>query len=101
VKNAELFYQHIHWLQKRFPKAEYRDVTGLCKLANPAEVKDEEHSLNSGRYVGVVIEEDGKTEEEFIDETIRLNDDLEKLSREVLALGKVVGTNLRLLVEEK
>ena len=68
VKNAEIFYQHIHWLQERFPKAEYEDVTGLCKLASPAEVKEQEYSLNPGRYVGVVIEEDGKTEEEFIEE---------------------------------
>ena len=66
VKNAEIFYQHIHWLQERFPKAEYEDVTGLCKLASPADVKEQEYSLNPGRYVGVVIEEDGKTEEEFI-----------------------------------
>src|SRR5205085_872703 len=29
VRNAEIFYQHIHWLQGRFPKAEYEDVTGL------------------------------------------------------------------------
>ena len=34
VKSAEIFYQHIHWLQERFPKAEYDDVTGLCKLAS-------------------------------------------------------------------
>ena len=33
VKNAESFYQYIHWLQERFPKAEYEDVIGLCKLA--------------------------------------------------------------------
>ena len=38
VKNAEVFYQHINWLQERFLKAEYEDVTGLCKLASPAEV---------------------------------------------------------------
>ncbi len=36
VKNAELFYQHIRWLQERFPKAAYEDVTGLCKLASQA-----------------------------------------------------------------
>ncbi len=101
VKNAEIFYQHIHWLQERFPKAEYEDVTGLCKLAIPAEVKEQEYSLNPGRYVGVVIEEDGKTEEEFIDEAIRLNNELEKLNSEAIALGKVVGSNLRLLVDEK
>jgi hypothetical protein len=38
VKNAEAFYQHIRWLQERFPNAEDEDVTGLCKLASPAEV---------------------------------------------------------------
>jgi type I restriction enzyme M protein len=101
VRNAELFYEHIHWLQERFPKAEYEDVTGLCKLATPAEVKEQEYSLNPGRYVGVVIEEDGKTEEEFIDDAIRLNDDFEKLNRDAVGLGKVISVNLRLLVGEK
>ena len=72
VKNAEIFYQHIHWLQERFPKAEYEDVTGLCKLASPADVKEQEYSLNPGRYVGVVIEEDGKTEEEFISDELSI-----------------------------
>ncbi len=61
VKNAEIYFQHIHWLQERFPNAEYEDVTGLCKLATPEEVKEQDYSLNPGRYVGVVIEEDGKT----------------------------------------
>jgi len=74
VKNAEIFYQHIHWLQERFPKAEYEDVTGLCKLATPQEVQEQEYSMNPGRYVGVVIEEDGKTEEEFLDEILQIND---------------------------
>ena len=74
VKNAEIFYQHIHWLQERFPKAEYEDVTGLCKLASPADVKEQEYSLNPGRYVGVVIEEDGKTEEEFICDLLSLGE---------------------------
>ena len=65
VKEAESCYQHIAWLQERFPEAKYEDVTGLCKLAAPAEVAEQDYSLNPGRYVGVVIEEDGKTEEEF------------------------------------
>ena len=49
VKAAESYYQHIHWLQERFPKAEYEDVTGLCKLATPDEVKEQDYSLNPGR----------------------------------------------------
>jgi type I restriction enzyme M protein len=47
VKNAELFYQHIRWLQERFPKAQYEDVTGLCKLATPAEVQEQDYSLKA------------------------------------------------------
>jgi type I restriction enzyme M protein len=70
VKSAESFFAHIRWLQERFPEARYEDVTGLCKLATPAEVKEQDYSLNPGRYVGVVIEEDGKTEEEFIAEIL-------------------------------
>ncbi|MDX9766713.1 MAG: class I SAM-dependent DNA methyltransferase, partial [Ectothiorhodospiraceae bacterium] len=51
VKSAESYFNHIHWLQERFPKAEYEDVTGLCKLATVAEVEEQDWSLNPGRYV--------------------------------------------------
>lgn len=98
VKNAEIFYQHIHWLQGRFPKAEYEDVTGLCKLATPADVKEQEYSLNPGRYVGVIIAEDGKTEEEFITDLLKLNDDLETLNRGASQLEKVIAANIANLV---
>jgi type I restriction enzyme M protein len=98
VKNAEVFYQHIQWLQERFPKAEYEDVTGLCKLASPAEVKDQEYSLNPGRYVGVVIEEDGKTEEEFAAEVATIDDQVMALQLESTALAKVITKNLNILV---
>jgi type I restriction enzyme M protein len=100
VKNAESFYQHIHWLQERFPKAEYEDVTGLCKLASPAEVKEQEYSLNPGRYVGVVIEEDGKTEEEFVEEILNLRDELERLTKNSRDLDKTITVNLSILAGE-
>ena len=99
VKNAEIFYQHIHWLQERFPKAEYEDVTGLCKLAYRKEVKEQEYSLNPGRYVGVVIEEDGKTEEEFIDEILASNEALIKLNHDAHVLEMVIAHNIRELFE--
>jgi len=51
--------------------------------------------LNPGRYVGVVIEEDGKTEEEFIEEMIALNDELNKLNREAKDLESVINQNIR------
>lgn len=100
VKNAESYYQHIHWLQTRFPKAVYEDVTGLCKLATPAEVEEQDYSLNAGRYVGVVIEEDGKTEEEFISSLIELNDEISKLAKDSRNLELVVSQNMFQLTGE-
>ena len=90
--------QHIHWLQERFPNAEYEDVTGLCKLATPEEIKEQDYSLNPGRYVGVVIEEDGKTEEEFIAELSEMNDKLAALNLESSTLEKIISRNLNAIV---
>jgi type I restriction enzyme M protein len=100
VKNAEIFYQHIHWLQERFPKAEYEDVTGLCKLASPAEVQEQEYSLNPGRYVGVVIEEDGKTEEEFIEEILSLSSEIRQLAQQTSKLEGVIFQNIEQIAGE-
>ncbi len=100
VKEAESFFAHIRWLQERFPQAKYEDVTGLCKLANMAEVEEQDYSLNPGRYVGVVIEEDGKTEEEFTAEILDLNDELEKLNAEARELESVITDNVKALVGE-
>jgi type I restriction enzyme M protein len=97
VKNAELFYKHIHWLQERFPKAEYEDVTGLCKLAKLADVEEQEYSLNPGRYVGVVVEEDGKTEEEFIADVLSIGDELRVLTESQSNLESVISNNLKQL----
>ena len=99
VKNAEIFYEHIRWLQERFPKAEYEDVTGLCKVATHADLKEQDDSLNPGRYVGVVIEEDGKTEEEFIDEVVSLDDQIAALNSESSTLEKIIRRNLAALVD--
>ena len=100
VKNAEVFYQHIHWLQERFSKAEYEDVTGLCKLASAADLKEQEYSLNPGRYVGVVIEEDGKTEEEFVADLLAMNEELSILNDAARGLESVVGYNIRQVAGE-
>jgi type I restriction enzyme M protein len=97
IKATEYFFGHITWLHERFPEAKYEDVTGLCKLANLDDIKEQEYSLNPGRYVGVVIEEDGKTEEEFIEEIIAMNDELNKLNKEAKELEDVINHNIRQL----
>jgi type I restriction enzyme M protein len=101
VKQAEIFYRHIHWLHVRFPRADYEDVTGLCKLANPADVKGQDYSLNPGRYVGVVIEEDGKTEEEFIADLINLDEELAGLNRAIGGLEAVIAANIKQVTGEE
>ena len=80
-KSPVYFIKMAEWLQQRFPEAKYEDVTGLCKLAKIEDIEEQDCSLNPGRYVGVVIEEDGLTEEEFEDE-------IKKLNREFLSLNK-------------
>jgi len=101
VKNAESAFAHIHWLQERFPEAKYEDVTGLCKLADQDEIKEQDYSLNPGRYVGVVIEVDGKTEEEFIADMIQLNESLNELATESSTLSSTINSNIKSLVGEE
>lgn len=98
LKAAELYYQHVSWLQERFPKASYEDVTGLCKLASRDEMAEQDWSLNPGRYVGVVIEEDGKTEEEFIADLSQSQDDLTALIDDARELERVISSNIKALI---
>ena len=95
VKMAEIFYTHIAWLQERFPKAAYEDVIGLCKLATRDEIEEQDWSLNPGRYVGVVIEEDGKTEEEFLDGLALAEMQVLELQEDARKLEAVISHNLR------
>ncbi|HGM4787892.1 N-6 DNA methylase [Stenotrophomonas maltophilia] len=99
LKAAELYYQHVSWLQERFPKAAYEDVTGLCKLASREEIAEQDWSLNPGRYVGVVIEEDGKTEEEFLADLQASMDVLDELDGAALRLKAVIDANLKNICE--
>lgn len=92
---AEYFFNHISWLQERFPNAEYEDVTGLCKLATPDEVKEQDYSLNAGRYVGVVIEEDGRTEEEFRDYLSTSLELFNNLTKEAKILEDIINANMK------
>lgn len=100
IKESEYFFSHITWLHERFPGAKYEDVTGLCKLAAIEEVKEQDYSLNPGRYVGVVIEDDGKTEEEFIEEILDLNNELHKLEGNSAKIFGVIHKNIKILTGE-
>ena len=108
--DKEYFESQINWLLERFPEHKYQDVIGLCKVAEIGEVLDEEGnvkeiiedsiadqdwSLNAGRYVGVVIEDDGMTESEFKEHIIGLNNEFSKLSMEAKNLEDAIAKNLK------
>lgn len=65
IEKQRYYEQQAEWLTSRFPNCVYEDVTGLCKAATLKEIEEQDWSLNPGRYVGVVVEDDGLTEEEF------------------------------------
>jgi type I restriction enzyme M protein len=44
-------------LAKHFPRSQYRDVAGLCRVATRADIETQGWSLNPGRYVGVAPDE--------------------------------------------
>lgn len=98
TKTKAYWQAQIDWLLERFPDGEYRDVIGLCKAAplkGEDGIEDQDYSLNAGRYVGVVIEDDGMTEEEFKEEMLLLSKELEKINNEVRSLEERVSLNLQ------
>lgn len=96
--NKEYWQEQIDWLNERFPDGVYQDVIGLCKVAKidgEDGIKDQDYSLNAGRYVGVVIEDDGMTKEEFKDTMLSLNDELLKLNEEAKQLEEQISQNIK------
>lgn len=103
IKTKDYWQSQIDWLLERFPDGEYRDVIGLCKAAplkGEDGIEDQDYSLNAGRYVGVVIEDDGLTEEEFKTEVLSLNYELSKLNEEAHSLETIIANNLKGLFGE-
>jgi type I restriction enzyme M protein len=94
VEQLEYWNSNIIWLHKRFPEAKYQDVVGLCKVADRTEyVEEQDYSLNAGRYVGVEIEDDNLSLEEFNDRIMHKKERLFSLQSNALQLESKI-TNL-------
>ena len=126
TKTKAYWQSQIDWLTERFPDGAYRDVIGLCKAAklgisyeldedgNPKldkngepipiieedSIADQDYSLNAGRYVGVVIEDDGMTEAEFRETMLGLNAEFEMLNAEARKLESLIADNTKGLFGE-
>ncbi len=86
LKQVRYFWKQAHWLTERFPEAKLRDVEGLVKLVNRAELEANDWSLTPGRYVGVAPEE---VDEDFdFEEALReIHVELEDLNAEAVQLA--------------
>ena len=93
---------NIDWLTERFPEGKYRDVVGLCKAAKVEGedgIKDQDYSLNPGRYVGVVIEDDGLTQDEFKRRMMAYYTKLTELNEEAHGLEDKIAENMKELFQ--
>ncbi|WHZ58779.1 class I SAM-dependent DNA methyltransferase [Metabacillus hrfriensis] len=101
--NKNYWQENIDWLLERFPNGEYQDIIGLCKAATiegEEGIKEQDYSLNPGRYVGVVIEEDGMTKQDFNKVIHELNEELTTLNKTAQQLERKIIGNLLSLVSE-
>ena len=92
LKQVRYFWRQAHWLTSRFPDGDLRDVAGLVKLVDRAEIEANDWSLTPGRYVGVAPEEE---DEDFdFEETLReIHVELEDLNAEAVTLAGAIKKN--------
>ena len=90
LQRTRYFVRQADWLQERFPDAELRDVEGLVKLVDRAEIETHDWSLTPGRYVGVAAEEE---DEDFdFEEALRsIHIDLKGLNEEASELAEKIS----------
>lgn len=99
IDQQSYFLGYVDWLNERFPNGVYEDITGLCKAATLAEIVEQNYSLNPSRYVGVVIEEDGLTLEEFVSEMKERHLSLSALNNRTKDLEYIISKNLKYIFE--
>ena len=100
LERVGYFGTQLHWLDSHFPDGVYRDVEGLCKLASRANIAEQQYSLNPGRYVGVALEDEGLTADEFREFVESQTDTLATLHTEADELQQQIADDVKLLFLE-
>lgn len=83
------------WLIDNFPHGKYRDVIGLCKAATIEEIREQDYSLNPGRYVGVSFDIEDKND--FQVAMNSLKNELIDLSQQSSELMNQILSNLSVI----
>ena len=96
LRQTRYFVRQADWLQERFPEAELRDVEGLVKLVDRAEIEAHDWSLTPGRYVGVAPEEEDE-DFDFAEAMRSIHMDLKELNDEAAKLATRINRNFEQL----
>ena len=97
LEQVGYFWHQARWLVERFPDARLRDVEGLVKLVDRAEIEANDWSLTHGRYVGIAPEE---ADEDFdFAEALRdIHVELKDLNTEAMTLAATIEKNFKELL---
>ena len=94
AKNVEItIAKEAIWLTEKFGEGEYKDVLGLCKLADRTEIAEKGYSLTPGAYVGVApVEDDGV---DFAARMAEIHSELITLQAESNELMETISKNMK------
>ena len=93
VENTISILKEAVWLTEKFGEGEYKDILGLCKLADRAEIADKGYSLTPGAYVGVApVEDDGV---DFAARMAEIHSELLTLQAESNELMETISKNMK------
>ena len=95
LERVRYLWRQAQWLAERFPDAELRDVAGLVKLVDRAEIAANDWSLTPGRYVGVAPEED--EDFDFAQKLRDIHAELDELDAEAVTLARKIRQNFKAL----
>ena len=90
LKRFRYFEGQAHWLLSRFPGGVLRDVQGLVKLVDHAELAANDYSLTPGRYVGVAPEVEND-EFDFEEALREIHLELDGLNLDAAELAEMLG----------
>ena len=97
LQRMRYFARQADWLQERFPDAELRNVEGLVKLVDRAEIEEHDWSLTPGRYVGVAPEEEDE-DFDLQEALLSIHIDLAGLNEEAAGLAARISRDFKALV---
>ncbi|MDZ7587159.1 MAG: N-6 DNA methylase, partial [Patescibacteria group bacterium] len=87
-------------LSEKFPGLKYQDIKGLCKLVDIKDIKEQDFSLNPGRYVGIKPLPP-MPKKDFIAKMDSLSQEFAKLTIQSHELEKSINENIKKIFNKK